>query len=229
MGFFGSDKEDYYTGQKWNADYGNAVTFNPKAYSSFNPSAYGGGMGANYESAVNQMLSGQLSPAVQQNLNNTFKQNLQSTRTGAYGMPVGAQNYNELQVGSENALQGALLGEQQIATGLSAAMPYLNMGQNENQFTANFGEQQNEFGTKLNLSKAKYAGSLDQEAVAKANADTGIFGSLLRAGTSFGLGKLFPDTSNDSIYNNSDSGNFDFEKSKNNLNANLYDALFSGI
>lgn len=193
LGLFGASPDDYFTGSKWQQQYGNNVNYNPTAYGKFDPASYAGGMGTNYQNAVNTQLSGQLSPAVQQYLNSQFASNLQSTRTGSYGMPAGAQNYNELQVGSQNALQGALLGEQQIQAGESAAMPYLSMGQNENQFAANFGENQNEFASNLALSKAKFAGSLDEQAQKDANSNQGIFGKLIAAGTSWGLNQLFPE------------------------------------
>ena len=191
-GFFGASPSDYYQGSQWQQQYGNQVKYNPTQYNAFNPGNYAGGLGNAYAGAANQQLSGQLSPAVQQQLNNQFQQNLQATRTGAYGMPAGAQAYNEQQAASQNALQGAVLGEQQIAQGESAALPYLGMGQQENQFAANLGEQQNQFGANLGEQQAQYAGNLTANAYQQAANNPGIFGNLLGAGTQFGLSQLFP-------------------------------------
>ena len=191
-GLFGASPSDFYQGSQWMNEFGNDVNYNPAKYNMFNAAAYGGGMGSNYENSVNTQLSGQLSPAVLAELQQSFGSNLQAAKAGSYGAPVGAQSYNQMQVAGDTALKGALLGEQQIQAGQSAALPYLQLGQNENQFAGSLGEKQSEFGTNLNLAKAQYAGNLTQDAYKQSAQTPSIFGQLIGAATNWGLGKLFP-------------------------------------
>lgn len=160
------------------------VSYNPSGYNAYNP----GQFGQNYQNATNQLMSGQLSPAQMQLMNQQFGQNLASVRESGFGMPSGAEKGLEYQSANQNALNAALLGQQNISQGLSAAMPYMNMGQNESQFGNNLMNNQSQFGTSVGLQNNQQYLSAQQTAGQMNQQDTGIFGGLVNAG----LNKFFP-------------------------------------
>lgn len=183
-----------YQGADWANGAGAQAQYDPSAYTAFNPSSFGQGMGSNYENATNQQLSGQLSASQMAGLNQQFGQNLSSVREQGYGMPGGAEKGLEYQAATQNALNAATLGQQNIAQGQSSAMNYLNAGQQNSQFGSTLANNQSQFGANYGLQKAMYEGNVDQNAWAQANKDasssSGIFGGLLSAGANALTGGL---------------------------------------
>jgi len=185
-GLFGNSPSDYYSGSNYAQQFGANI---PQLdYQQFNPGSYGVGMGTNYANAVNQQLSGQLSPAQLQSLNQNFLGNLATTRQGAYGMPQGGEAAQTGQLAQSTALQATLLGQQQIAQGESAAMPYLNLGSQQNQYQNNFnvGQQNSQ------IQQNQYMGNLNANAYGQAANSQGALGGLFSAAANYGMGQLFP-------------------------------------
>jgi len=165
-------------------------SYQKTSYQNFNPASYGGGMGTAYQNATNQQLSGQLSPEMLKQLNLQFGQNLATIRQGAYGMPIGAEKGMEGNLASSTALQGLLMGQNQIAQGQNAAMGYLNMGQNENQFGQSYNQKENQFDLSNRWNQEQSASS------------GGLMGSLINAGVQYGMGWLpKPQTAMDNMFN----------------------------
>ena len=165
-------------------------------YNKFDPSSYAGGMGSQMQGDISQLLSGQLSSAQQQQLNNQFGQNLNQIRGGAYGMPAGAQMGLETGAASQNALNAALLGQQNINTGLSAGQNYLGMGQQENQYQNQF----NLTNQGQQIGQQEYQQNLLGQQQQMNNQQSDLFGNalggLLGQGASMGLNALFPSSQN---------------------------------
>lgn len=176
MGLFdfilGSDRSsaDYYNGNKWQADVGNEPAYaGAGAYNKYT----GGALGADYESTVRQMLSGQPSQADEQNLFNRFNKMLGVTKGTNYGAPGSARASAEGNLAKETALQGMLLGQNQRQAGLSASMPFMNMLAGENQFDWNAksteANRQNSFNVGNYQYKGTMLGGLNERATNSAN------------------------------------------------------------
>jgi hypothetical protein len=117
---------------------GNSPQYQAPQYQQFNPAAFGGGMGTAYENATKQQLSGVLSPAQTQMINNQFSQNMQGVNNNAYSMPSGAAASLATNTASQNSVNQYLLGQQNVQQGQNAAMPYISMGANQNTAQNNF-------------------------------------------------------------------------------------------
>ena len=188
-GLFGSSPSDFYGSQNYIQQFGNPQ-YNKLSYNG----AIGGDTGPtkqNYQDTANTLMSGQLTPAQQQQINQQFGQNLAQTREGAFGMPIGAQKGLEMQGANQNALNAALLGTQNMNTGLNAGMNLMSLGQSNQQFGANFGAEQNAYGFGQQQAQNRFLGGLDQTAMNKAADNPGVLGGLVGSVAQFGLGKLF--------------------------------------
>jgi hypothetical protein len=169
-------------------------------YLGFDPSSYAGGLGSQMSGDISQMLSGQISPAQQQLLSNQFGQDLNKIRQGAYGAPAGAAQGQMLGAANQNALNAALLGQQNINQGLSAGQNYLGMGmqnqQNQNQFNLANNQQQ--------IDQQEYQQNLLGNQQQLNNQSSDLFGNalggLLGQFGGKGLNWLFP-SGQDNYYN----------------------------
>ncbi|HLA49786.1 MAG TPA: hypothetical protein VJ000_01190 [Thermodesulfovibrionia bacterium] len=194
---FGNTEEDYYRGQDYLNQYGGLtpLSYTPQSYTQFDPTKFGGGVGQGFQQNILQYLSGQLSPAQQQQLSQQYAQNLASIREGAYGMPIGAQKGLEYQSAGQNALQAAILGEQQRQLGMNYAFPYIGMGQQENRYGQEFGQRENQFGynaqfqqQQLQQQLNQYLGNLNAAARGEAGKSQGLLGTFVSAATPWVLG-----------------------------------------
>lgn len=160
-------------------------------YGAYNP--YESQLGTSYEANLNQMMSGKLSPAEEQMLNNRLKQNMAALNEGAYGMPGGVQAGLAAQTAQENALQGSLLGLQQKNTAMGQIQPYLgykagegryayDTGAGENRYAQDFARGENQFGYGAGAQERQFGATLgEQQRQFGANygAQQGQFGATL--------------------------------------------------
>jgi hypothetical protein len=133
-----------------------------------------GALGQGYQQATQQQLSGTLAPSQLQLLNQRFGQNMSQANSGAFGMPSGAAAFGAQNVASNNALQGALMGQQNIQTGQNNAMQYMNFGAGQNALGQEFNADQSFKG---------YESQMAAQQAADASGG-GLLGGLASAGMS---------------------------------------------
>lgn len=147
---------------------------------------------------VQNIMTGKLSDVEMQNLQTQFGIGLQSTREGAYGMPIGAQKglegnvvaqaINNLQMNRMNYLQpllGIMGGEKQYKYGAG-------VGEQRYGYEAGRGEWR--YGQAQDKSTREYLGSLEKEKWAKETEQgdwlKDIITGMAGAATSFGLNRI---------------------------------------
>ena len=152
------------------------------------------------KSLAQNILTGNLSPLEEQNLQRQFDIALPKIREGAYGMPIGAQKGLEMSAISDAILQSKI--NQQ-----SMLIPLLSFMSGEKQYKYGQGLGEHRYGYETGLSENRYGQEFNQrermtqaeiEAANKrlqaqsgfnlGNFLTGATGAL----TSFGLSRLFP-------------------------------------
>ena len=158
----------------------------------------------NLENVTNEMLSGKLSDAENSFLQKQLESGIAKIRSGAYGMPVGAQMGLQAGLVKDTALQGLLSAQQRQAQ----ALPMLQFmsgekykgyesGINEKRFGYTAGMEENRYGQSYGQKERQFGASIDERNTnARINADGFNLGDVIEpltsAATTFGLNKLFP-------------------------------------
>ena len=150
-----------------------------------------------------EMLSGKLTDAENAFLQKQLEGGIAKIRSGAYGMPVGAQMGLQAGLVKDTALQGLLSAQQRRAQALPALQfmagekyKGYESGISEKRFGYTAGQQENQYGQSYNQKERQYGANIDYENTKERNASgfnlTKILNPVISAATTYGLNKAFP-------------------------------------